>query len=243
MISEILGKKLGMTQVYDAQNVLVPVSVVQAGPCSVVQIKTVETDGYHAVQLGFAEKKAKNTAGGELGHAKKAGLDAAPRVLAEVRLDAAATVKVGDVVNVTSFSEGQLVDVIGITKGKGFQGVVKRFRVAGGPAAHGSMFHRRIGSVGMRQTPGRVWKNQRMPGHMGSEKRTVQNLRVVKVIADQNLILVKGAIPGANGDDVIVRTAIKGQWALPTPPAVAPADAKKAAAKPAAKPAAAPAKK
>ena len=233
MISEILGKKLGMTQVYDAQNVLVPVSVVQAGPCSVVQIKTVEVDGYHAVQLGFAEKKAKNTAGGELGHAKKAGLELAPRVLAEVRLDAAATVKVGDIVNVTSFTEGMLVDVIGITKGKGFQGVVKRFRVAGGPATHGSMFHRRIGSVGMRQTPGRVWKNQRMPGHMGSEKRTVQNLRVVKIIADKNLILVKGAIPGANGDDVIVRTAIKGQWALPTPPA-APVEAKKDGAKPAA---------
>jgi 50S ribosomal protein uL3 len=117
----------------------------------------------------------------------------------------------GDVVTVTAFAEDQLVDVIGITKGKGFQGVVKRFRVAGGPATHGSMFHRRIGSVGMRQTPGRVWKNQAMPGHMGSEKRTVQNLRVVKVIADKNLILVKGAIPGANGDDVIVRSAIKGQ--------------------------------
>ena len=239
MISEILGKKLGMTQVYDAQNVLIPVSVVQAGPCSVVQIKTVEIDGYHAVQLGFAEKKVKNTANGELGHAKKAGLDAAPRVLAEVRLTAAATVKVGDVVNVTSFSEGQLVDVIGITKGKGFQGVVKRFRVQGGPAAHGSMFHRRIGSIGMRQTPGRVWKNQRMPGHMGSEARTVQNLRVVKVIADKNLILVKGAIPGANGDDVIVRTAIKGQWALPPPPAPIVAAAKGAAPAKAAKPAAA----
>ena len=211
MISEILGKKLGMTQVYDAQNVLVPVSVVQAGPCFVVQIKTVEIDGYHAVQLGFAEKKAKNTAAGELGHAQKAGLELAPRILAEVRLDSASTLKVGDIVNVTNFSEGQLVDVIGITKGKGFQGVVKRFRVAGGPASHGSMFHRRIGSVGMRQTPGRVWKNQRMPGHMGSEKRTVQNLRVVKVIADKNLILVKGAIPGANGDDVLVRSAIKGQ--------------------------------
>jgi large subunit ribosomal protein L3 len=160
-------------------------------------------------------------------------------VLAEVRFKDAPTLKVGDVVNATSFSEGQLVDVIGVTKGKGFQGVVKRFRVAGGPAAHGSMFHRRIGSVGMRQTPGRVWKNQAMPGHMGSQQRTVQNLRIVKVIADKNLLLVKGAIPGANGDDVIVRTAIKGQWALPTP-AAAPADAKKGAAKPAAaKPAAA----
>jgi large subunit ribosomal protein L3 len=112
---------------------------------------------------------------------------------------------------VAAFSEGQLVDVIGITKGKGFQGVVKRFRVGGGPAAHGSMFHRRIGSIGMRQTPGRTWKNQRMPGHMGSERRTVQNLALVKIVADKNLLLIKGAIPGANGDDVLVRLAIKGQ--------------------------------
>jgi large subunit ribosomal protein L3 len=237
MISEILGKKLGMTQVYDAQNVLVPVTVVEAGPCSVVQVKTEENDGYNAVQIGFSQKKEKNTSGGELGHAKKAGLENAPRVLAEVRLEGASTLKVGDVVKADAFKEGQLVDVIGVTKGKGFQGVVRRFRVAGGPASHGSMFHRRIGSIGMRQTPGRSWKNQAMPGHMGAEKRTVQNLRIVKVIAEKNLLLVKGAIPGANGDDVIVRTAIKGQWALPTPPAAAPAAEKKAAAP--AKPAAA----
>src|SRR4030095_6279252 len=178
-----------------------------------VQVKTIETDGYNAVQLGFSQKKTKNTANGELGHAKKAGLENAPRVLAEVRLKDAPTLKVGDVVNATSFTEGQLVDVSGISKGKGFQGVVKRFRVAGGPAAHGSMFHRRIGSIGMRQTPGRSWKNQRMPGHMGSEARTVQNLRIVKVIADKNLILVKGAIPGANGDDVIIRSGKKAKKA------------------------------
>lgn len=219
MIAEILGKKLGMTQVYDAQNVLVPVTVVEAGPCAVVQVKTVETDGYNAVQIGFAAKKEKNSSAGELGHAKKAGLEAAPRVLAEVRLTSAPTLKVGDVISATAFSEGQLVDVIGITKGKGFQGVVKRWRVAGGPASHGSMFHRRIGSIGMRQTPGRSWKNQSMPGHMGSERRTVQNLRVVRVIAEKNLILVKGAVPGANGDDVIVRSAIKGQRTQPAPSA------------------------
>ena len=213
MISSLIGKKIGMTQVYDAQNVLVPVTVVEAGPCSVVQVKTVENDGYNAVQIGFSAKKPKNSSKAELAHAKKASLDSAPRVLSEVRLAAASTLKVGDVVTVTSFTEGQLVDVIGVTKGKGFQGVVKRFRVAGGPASHGSMFHRRIGSVGMRQTPGRVWKNQAMPGHMGGERRTAQNLKVVKVIADKNLILVKGAVPGANGDDVIVRSAIKGQKA------------------------------
>jgi len=211
MISEILGKKLGMTQVYDAQNVLVPVTVVQAGPCAVVQVKTTETDGYNAVQIGFSAKKPKNTPKAELNHAKKAGLESAPRVLSEVRLAAAPTLKVGDVVNVSAFQEGMLVDVIGISKGKGFQGVVRRFRVAGGPAAHGSMFHRRIGSIGMRQTPGRSWKNQSMPGHLGNERCTMQNLRVVKVLPEKNLLLVKGAIPGANGDDVIVRTAIKGQ--------------------------------
>jgi len=211
MISSLLGTKIGMTQVYDAQNVLVPVTVVQAGPCPVVQVKTAETDGYNAVQIGFSSKKAKNTSKAELAHAKKAGIDPAPRVLSEVRLPDAPALKVGDVVTVAAFQEGQLVDVIGISKGKGFQGVVRRFRVAGGPAAHGSMFHRRIGSIGMRQTPGRSWKNQSMPGHMGSERRTIQNLRVMRVIAEKNLLLVKGAIPGANGDDVLVRLAIKGQ--------------------------------
>src|SRR5580704_14952778 len=211
MISSLLGKKIGMTQVYDAQNVLVPVTVVEAGPCSVVQVKTVETDGYYAVQIGFAAQKPRNASRPELNHARKAGLDHAPRVLSEVRLLSAPTLKVGDVVTVAAFAEGQFVDVLGVSKGKGFQGVVKSFRVGGGPAAHGSMFHRRIGSIGMRQTPGRTWKNQRMPGHMGSERRTVQNLRVVKIIADKNIILVKGAIPGANGDDVIVRSALKGQ--------------------------------
>jgi large subunit ribosomal protein L3 len=211
MISTLLGKKIGMTQVYDAQNVLVPVTVVEAGPCPVVQVKTTQADGYNAVQIAFSQKKAKNASNGEQGHAKKAGLEETPRVLGEVRLEGASTLKVGDIVTVTAFTEGQLIDVIGITKGKGFQGVVKRFRVGGGPAAHGSMFHRRIGSIGMRQTPGRTWKNQAMPGHMGSEKRTVQNLRVVKILPEKNLILVKGAIPGANGDDVVVRSAIKGQ--------------------------------
>ncbi len=211
MINTIIGKKIGMTQVYDDSNVLVPVTVVEAGPCPVVQVKTVDSDGYNAVQLGFASKKAKNTSKAELNHAKKAGLDLAPRILDEVRLAAAPEAKAGDTVTVEAFTAGQLVDVTGITKGKGFAGVVKRFRVGGGPASHGSMFHRRIGSIGMRQTPGRTWKNQKMPGHMGSERRTVQNLRIIAVDAEKNLLLVRGAIPGANGDTVVVRTAIKGQ--------------------------------
>ena len=213
MTPTLLGKKLGMTQVYDAQNVMVPVTVVEAGPCPVVQVKTVAIDGYDAIQLGFGAQKPKNASKAESAHAKKAGLETTPSQLSEVRLTEASTHKAGDVLTVTSFTEGQFVDVIGISKGKGFQGVVKRFRVGGGPASHGSMFHRRIGSIGMRQTPGRSWKNQRMPGHMGSDTRTVQNLRVVKVIADKNLILVKGAIPGANGDVVIVRGAKKAKKA------------------------------
>ncbi len=213
MIATLLGKKIGMTQVYDAQNVLVPVTVVEAGPCPVVQVKTVESDGYNAVQLGFGALREKNASKGEANHAKKAGLAATPRRLNEVRLAEAPTVKAGDVVTVTAFTEGQIVDVIGISKGKGFQGVVKLHHAQGGPAAHGSMFHRRIGSIGMRQTPGRSWKNQSMPGHMGTDRRTVQNLRVVKVIADKNLILVKGAIPGANGDDVIIRSGKKAKKA------------------------------
>lgn len=211
MITTLLGKKLGMTQVYDSTNCLVPVTVVEVGPCPVVQVKTTETDGYNAVQLGFSRKKAKNASKAEQNHAKKAGLEETPRVLSEVRLTDAPAAKAGDVLTVEAFKEGQLIDVTGVTKGKGFQGVVKRFRVAGGPASHGSMFHRRVGSIGMRQTPGRTWKNQIMPGHMGQVKRTVQNLLVVKVLPEQNLLLVKGAVPGANGDDVIVRTAIKGQ--------------------------------
>ncbi|MDR0352716.1 MAG: 50S ribosomal protein L3 [Opitutaceae bacterium] len=211
MTSTLLGKKLGMTQIYDAQNVLVPVTVVEAGPCPVVQVKTVETDGYNAVQIGFSTKKAKNTPKAEQHHAKKAGLDETPRLLGEIRLAAPPPHKVGDILTVETFKEGQAIDVIGITKGKGFQGVQFRFKTAGGPAAHGSMFHRRIGSIGMRQTPGRVWKNQKMPGHMGGVRRTVQNLSIVKILPGKNLLLVKGAIPGANGDDIIVRTAIKGQ--------------------------------
>ena len=209
MITTLLGKKVGMTQIYDGDNAIVPVTVVEAGPCPVVQVKTVESDGYNAVQLGFGPQKEHRLSKAELAHLKKSGANGHRR-LAEVRLKAAPSVKAGDVVTVTSFKEGQFVDVIGESKGKGFQGVVRKHGVAGGPAAHGSMFHRRIGSIGMRQTPGRVWKNQAMPGHMGSVRRTVQNLKVVKIIEEKNLILIKGAVPGSNGSDVVIRSAIKG---------------------------------
>ena len=199
-----------MTQVYDAQNTLVPVTVVEAGPCTVVQVKTVETDGYNAVQIGFDSKKTKNTAAGELGHAKKAGIEAAPRVLAEVRLQDAPTLKVGDVVNATAFTEGQLVDVIGVTKGKGFQGTIKRWNFRMGDATHGnSLSHRAPGSIGQRQTPGRVFPGKKMAGHMGAVQQTTQRLQVVKVDAERGLIAIRGAVPGAPGGDVIVRPSSK----------------------------------
>ena len=208
MIQTILGTKLGMTQIFDENNVLVPVTVVGAGPCPIVQVKTIENDGYNAVQLGYGTTKEHRLNKASLGHLKKAGQEPLNR-LSEVRFDHGVECKPGDVVTVEAFEDGQMVDVIGVTKGKGFQGVVKRFRVRGGPASHGSMFHRRIGSVGMRQTPGRVFKNQKMPGQMGSKQRTVQNLRIVKVDAEKNILLVRGALPGSIGSTVVVRAAIK----------------------------------
>jgi large subunit ribosomal protein L3 len=208
MSNTLIGRKLGMTQVYDGENRLVPVTVVEAGPCPVVQVKTEETDGYNAIQLGFNPQKESRVSKAELGHLKKAAVEAVSQ-LREVRALEAPTQKPGDVLTVSLFSEGQPIDVVGITKGKGFQGVVKRFRVAGGPMSHGSMFHRRVGSIGQRQTPGHVFKNQKMPGHMGQRQRTVQNLSVVKVLEDKNLLLVRGSVPGATGDYVIIRSAKK----------------------------------
>lgn len=209
MINGLIGRKMGMTQLFAPDGTVTPVTVIQAGPCPVVQVKTAANDGYEAVQVGFDELTKKKLPRAIKERFSKLNVPA-QRVLKEFRpLEAGKLPAVGTVLNVKVFEKAKQVKVTGTSKGKGFQGVVKRFRVAGGPAAHGSMFHRRIGSIGMRQTPGRSWKNQRMPGHMGSDYRTVQNLRVVKIIADKNLILVKGAIPGANGDDVIIRSGKK----------------------------------
>jgi large subunit ribosomal protein L3 len=204
----LLGKKLGMTQVYDSENQLVPVTVIQAGPCPVVQVKNADRDGYHAIQIGFSAQKESRLTKGKLGHLKKAGVSPVAR-LREIRLTEAPEQKEGDVLDVTLFTEGEMIDVVGTTKGKGFQGVVKRFRTKGGPASHGSMTHRRVGSIGLCQTPGHVFKNQIMPGHMGSVRRTVQNLRVVKIDTEKNLLLIRGNIPGANGDTVLVRASKK----------------------------------
>ncbi len=204
----LIGKKIGMTQVFDGENRLVPVTVVEAGPCPVTQVKTVETDGYNAVQIGFGAQKEQRLSKPELGHLKKSG--ASPvRALREFRTEGAPELKAGDVLTVGKFAEGQKVDVIGVNKGRGFQGVMKRWNFQGQPDSHGHMMHRRPGSIGMRQTPGHVFKGKSMPGHMGQQRRTVQNLEVVKVLADKNLILLKGSVPGANGDTILVREAKK----------------------------------
>ncbi|WP_034386957.1 50S ribosomal protein L3 [Deinococcus sp. YIM 77859] len=201
----ILGTKIGMTQIWKGDRAI-PVTVVLAGPCPVVQRKTAQTDGYEAVQLGFAPKSEKRVSRPQLGHFRKAGV-APVRFLREFRGFAPE----GDTVSVDIFAEGDKIDATGTSKGKGTQGVMKRWNFAGGPASHGSKkWHRRPGSIGQRKTPGRVYKGKRMAGHMGMERVTVQNLEVVEVRAEENLILVKGAIPGANGGLVVLRQAAKG---------------------------------
>lgn len=208
MSISLIGKKIGMTQVFDDENRLVPVTVIEAGPCPVTQIKSLEKDGYDAVQIGFRVQKEHRLSKGELGHLKKAEVEPVAE-LSEFRTNGEADIKIGDVLTVDRFEAGQKIDVIGTSKGRGFQGVVKRHGFAGGPASHGSMFHRRGGSYGFCQWPGHVIKGKKMPGHMGNNQRTVQNLEVVKVVAEKNLILIKGSIPGVRGGLVTVRTAIK----------------------------------
>ena len=201
-----------MTQVYDGANTLVPVTVIEAGPCPVTQIKTAQSDGYEAVQIGFGAQKTQRMSKPELGHLKKAGAEPL-RKLAEFRVENASEFKLGDVITVAKFSEGQMVDIIGTTKGRGFQGVMKRYNFDGQPQTHGHMMHRRPGSVGCRQTPGHVYKGRKMPGHMGQVRRTTQIHPIVKILEDKNILLIKGSIPGAKGDIVIVRPAKKAKKA------------------------------
>jgi large subunit ribosomal protein L3 len=208
----LLGKKIGMTQVFDDENRLIPVTVIEAGPCPVTQVKTSDKDGYAAVQIGYRPQKQQRLSKAARGHFKKAGVDTHAE-LSEFRTDDGAELNVGDILTVDRFEAGQKIDVIGTSKGRGFQGVVKRYGFAGGPASHGSMFHRRGGSYGMCQWPGHVIKGKKMPGHMGDVQRTVQNLTIVKVLADENLILVKGSIPGSRGSLVTVRSAVKNKLA------------------------------
>jgi large subunit ribosomal protein L3 len=208
MVEAILGKKLGMTQVFAENGDVVPVTVLKAGPCIVVQRKTAQKDGYEAVQLGLVEMPApKRITKAREGHFKKAG--AVPvRFLREVRLQTgSADAKVGDKVLVDSFAVDELVDVTGVSKGRGFAGFVKRHHFGGGGASHGSMFHRAPGSIGASAYPSRVLKGMRAAGHMGVDRVTVRNLRVVQVLSDDHTLLVRGAVPGPTGGYVIVRKA------------------------------------
>jgi large subunit ribosomal protein L3 len=207
----LIGKKIGMTQVYDEQGTLIPVTVIEAGPCVVTAVKTVERDGYDALQLGFGARKAKNLSRAEKGHLTKAvAIDEAgklPAVLREFRGMEAA--EPGAVLNVGVFAAGDFLDVVGTTKGRGFQGVVKRWNFGGGRASHGGAWERRPGSIGCCEFPGRVAKGKKMAGHYGCDRHTVQNLKVVRVNVEENYLMVKGAVPGANGGILLVRSALK----------------------------------
>lgn len=206
MINAIYGKKIGMTQLFNENDEVMAVTVIQAEPNTVCQVKTAETDGYDAVQLAFGDIKEKNVTMPMKGHFDKYGI-APTRYLREVRMDDASEYKPGDVQTVAAFNDVKKVDVTGTSKGKGFAGVMRRYGFGGGPGGHGAHFHRAPGSVGQCATPSRVFKGVRMPGHMGCDRVTVKNLDVVRVDEDLNLILVKGAVPGAKDGIVRVRMA------------------------------------
>lgn len=200
----LIGKKIGMTRIFDEDGASVPVTVIEAGPCPVVQVKTEETDGYRAIQLGFGEKKEKRAPQAELGHARKAGLDAAPRVLREFPLGDDEEREAGDEVTVEVFEAGDRVKVSGTSKGRGFQGVVKRHGFAGRPGSHGHPMSRTPGSAGPGTDPSRVIKGKKLPGQMGDARTTIENLEVVKVDAEKNLLFVKGGVPGARKSYVYI---------------------------------------
>ena len=208
----LIGRKRGMTQVFGEDGNRIPVTVIEAGPCTVVGVRTTASHGYDALQLGFEPAKKKATTKPMAGHYKKAGIATPMRVLRETRLqktDNVAAYEVGQSLTVSLFSAGELVDVVGITKGKGFQGGEKRHGWAGGDATHGSMFHRAPGSIGASSDPSRVWPGHKLPGRMGGVRATVLNLPVVRVLPEQNLILLRGAVPGPMSGLVVVRKSVK----------------------------------
>jgi len=204
----LIGKKLGMTSVYDESGAAVPVTVIEAGPCVVVQQKSDEKEGYSAVQLGFEDQKEQHLNKPANGHFKKAGVSA-KRILRELRVEGSAEVAVGDVINAGAFEGVNYVDIVATGKGRGFQGVVKRYGFGGGRASHGGGWTRKPGSIGMCEFPGRVFKGKKMPGQMGDKRVTTQNLKIVQVRPEENLILVKGSIPGAKGGIVVIKEALK----------------------------------
>ncbi|MCL4478851.1 MAG: 50S ribosomal protein L3 [Deltaproteobacteria bacterium] len=196
MFSSIIGKKIGYTRIFDDQGNAVPVTVIQAGPCKIVNIKTLEKDGYEAVQLGYVTTVEGKLNKPLVSYFKKQGVELYKH-LKEFRSDNIKDVKINDIVTVETFTIGELVSVSGFSKGKGFQGVVKRYGFHGGPGSHGSMFHRQPGSIGSNTFPGRVIKNKKLPGRMGNVKTTIKNLKVVKLIPEKNVILIRGAVPGS----------------------------------------------
>ncbi|ELC8443685.1 50S ribosomal protein L3 [Clostridium perfringens] len=208
MKKAIIGKKVGMTQIFDENGRVIPVTVVEAGPCVVVQKKTVETDGYDAIQVGFGELREKLVNKPRKGHFAKAGVSLR-RTLKEFRMEDVASYNVGDEIKVDTFEIGDKVDVSGVSKGKGFQGTIKRWNASRGPMSHGSKFHRAPGSMGAASDPSRTFKNKRMPGHMGAKNTTVLNLEVVKIMPEKNIILIKGGIPGPNKGTVVIRNSVK----------------------------------
>ncbi len=205
----LIGKKKGMTQVWDEAGNRVAVTVIEVGPCPVVQVKTAEKDGYDAVQLGYGPQKASRMSKAEVARFEKAGIATPHRTLREFKADAGETVKPGDVITASMFEGVKFVDVIGTSKGRGFQGVMKRWGFAGGPMTHGGHVKRRPGSIGMRQDPGSIDKGHPMPGHMGARRVTTQNLALVSVRPDDNVLLVAGCVPGPQDGLVIVRKSIK----------------------------------
>ncbi len=208
MKKAILAKKIGMTQIFGENGVVVPVTVLEAGPCVVTQVKTMENDGYKAVQIGFGDIREKLVTKPEQGHFAKAGTPN-KRFVREFKLDDAEAYEVGQEVKVDVFTAGDVIDVTGTSKGKGFQGAIKRHGFSRGPMTHGSKYHRHAGSNGAASSPSRVFKGKKMPGRMGAERVTVQNLEVVSVDAENNLLLVKGAVPGPRKSLVMVRDAVK----------------------------------
>ena len=207
MKKAILGKKIGMTQIFDENGKVIPVTAIEAGPCTVVQIKTTDSDGYQAVKLGFGEVKENKLTKPKKGEFKKANVTP-KKHLREFRLEEI-TCNVGDEIKADVFTAGETVDITGTSKGKGFQGVIKRHGQSRGPMGHGSMYHRRPGSMGSTSTPGRVFKGKKLPGHMGRVTITIQNLDVVRVDMDKNVILLKGSVPGAKGSILKIKSAVK----------------------------------
>ena len=208
MKKTIIGKKIGMTQIFDEEGKVIPVTVIEAGPCVIAQVKSVETDGYNAIQLGFGDVKESKVNKPEKGHFAKASITA-KKHLREFRVDEVESYKVGDEIKADTFVAGDKIDVQGTSKGKGFQGVIKRHGQSRGPMGHGSMYHRRPGSMGPTSTPGRVFKGKKLPGHMGVQTITIQNLDVVRVDMDKNVILVKGSVPGVKGAILKIKTSVK----------------------------------